>query len=74
MIPGQGHLLPCRVFNKDQRICPVAIVENKKLRHARSVVKARQDLTSHVKIMTNSEKIGYKRQLRLAPTETVTAR
>ena len=60
----QGHLLPYRVFNKDQRISPAAIVENKRLRHALSVVKTQQDRRLAVKVMTNSEKIGYKKQPR----------
>ncbi len=61
-IRWQGHLLPYRVFNKDQRVSPAAIVENKRLRHALSVVKVQQDRRSAVKIMTNSEKIGYKKR------------
>jgi hypothetical protein len=60
----QGYLLPYRVFNKDQRVSPAAIVENKRLRHALSIVKAQQDYRPAAKIMTNSEKIGYKKQLR----------
>jgi transposase len=60
----QGHLLPYRVFNKDQRVSPAAIVENKRLRHALSVVKTQQDRRLAVKVMTNSEKIGYKKQPR----------
>jgi len=60
----QGHLLPYCVFNKDQRISPAAIVENKRLRHALSVVKTQQDWRLAVKVMTNSEKIGYKKQAR----------
>ena len=60
----QGHLLPYRVFNKDQRVSPAAIVENKRLRHALSVVKTQQDRRLAVNVMTNSEKIGYKKQPR----------
>ncbi|HEY6412969.1 MAG TPA: hypothetical protein VIX42_04745 [Edaphobacter sp.] len=60
----QGHLLPYRVFNKDQCVSPSAIVENKRLRHALSVVKTQQDRRLAVKVMTNSEKIGYKKQAR----------
>jgi len=60
----QGHVLPYRVFSKDQRVNPAAIVENKRLRHALSVVKAQQDRSLTVKVMTNSEKVGYKKQPR----------
>ena len=60
----QGHLLPYRVFNKDQRVSPAAIVENKRLRHALSVVKTQQDRRLAVNVMTNNEKIGYKKQPR----------
>jgi len=54
-IRWQGHLLPYRVFNKDQRVNPAAIVENKRLRHALSIA---------INVMTNSEKIGYKKRAR----------
>jgi hypothetical protein len=63
-IRWQGHVLPYSVFNKDQRVTPAAIVENKRLRHALSVVKTQQDRRLAVKVMTNSEKIGYKKQPR----------
>jgi hypothetical protein len=35
----QGHLLPYRAFDKEQRVNPAAIVENKRLGHALAVVK-----------------------------------
>ena|GEM_PF-1510555 len=60
----KGHSLPYRVFNKDQRVSHTAIVENKRLRHALATVKAQQDIKRLPKIMTNSEKIGYKRRPR----------
>lgn len=50
----KGHLLPYRIFDKDQRVRPADIVENKRLRHALSVVKAKQEQMQAVKIMTNS--------------------
>lgn len=60
----QGHILPYRVFNKDQIVRPAAVVENKRLRHALSVVRTKQEQKLAVKIMTNSEKIGYKKRPR----------
>jgi hypothetical protein len=60
----KGHSLPYRVFNKDQRVSHTAIVENKRLRHALATVKAQQDIKRLPKIMTNSEKIGYKKRPR----------
>jgi len=56
----RGHVLPYRVFSKDQRVNHTAIVENKRLGHALALVKAQQDLRLATKIMTNSEKTGYK--------------
>ncbi len=40
----RGHLLPYRVFRKDQRVTHAAVVENKRLGHALAIVKAQQDL------------------------------
>ena len=57
----RGHVLPYRVFSKDQRVSHKAIVENKRLGHALTIVKAQQDLKRETKVMTNSEKTGYKR-------------
>ncbi len=59
------HTLPYRVFNKDQRVSHTAIVENKRLRHALTVIKAKQDLKPATKVMTNSEKDGYKKRPRI---------
>jgi hypothetical protein len=53
---------PYHVFNKDQTVRPAAIVENKRLRHALSIVKAKQDQKIDVKVLTNSEKVGYKKR------------
>jgi hypothetical protein len=61
----QGYVLPFRVFNQDQIVRPAEVVENKRLRHALSVVRAKQEQKLEVKIMTNSEKIGYKKRPRL---------
>ena len=43
----KGHSLPYRIFSKDQRVSHTAIVENKRLRHALTTVKAQQD-TKHL--------------------------
>ena len=58
------HVLPYRVFSKDQRVSHTAIVENKRLGHALALVKAQQDLIRETKVMTNSEKTGYKKDPR----------
>lgn len=55
----RGHVLPYRIFSKDQRVSHTAIVENKRLGHALAIVKAQQDLRLVAKVMTNSEKTGY---------------
>ena len=60
----KGHSLPYRVFSKDQRVSHTAIVENKRLRHALATVKAQQDIKNLPEIMTNSDKIGYKKRPR----------
>ena len=60
----KGVALPYRVFNKDQRVSHAAITENKRLGHALTIVKAQQDLKRETKVMTNSEKTGYKKNPR----------
>ena len=60
----KGVLLPYRVFSKDQRVSHTAVVENKRLSHALTIVKAQQDLKRETKVMTNSEKTGYKKNPR----------
>ena len=60
----KGHSLPYRIFSKDQRVSHTAIVENKRLRHALTTVKAQQDIKHLPKIMTNSDKGGYKKRPR----------
>ncbi len=42
-VRSKGRVLPYRVFDKDQRVSPAAVVENKRLGHALSLIKARQD-------------------------------
>ena len=63
-IRWKGVALPYRVFSKDQRVSHTAIVENKRLGHALALVKAQQDLKLETKVMTNSEKTGYKKRPR----------
>ena len=59
----KGHSLPYRVFDKEQRrVNQSAIVENKRLGHALAIVKAQQDITRTTKVMTNSQKGGYKKR------------
>ena len=58
-VRSKGRVLPYRVFNKDQRVSHTAIVKNKRLGHALSIIKAQQDLKCAPKVMTNSEKGGY---------------
>jgi hypothetical protein len=61
----KGLLLPYRVFSKDQRVSHTAIVENKRLGHALALVKAQQDLRYTTRVMTNSEKTGYRKRTRM---------
>jgi len=61
----KGLLLPYRVFSKDQRVSHTAIVENKRLGHALALVKAQQDLRHTTRVMTNSEKTGYRKRTRM---------
>lgn len=57
-----GIALPYRVFSKDQRVSHTAIVENKRLSHVLATVKAQQDTKYTPKVMTNSEKTGYRKR------------
>jgi hypothetical protein len=58
----KGHSLPYRVFNKDQRVSHTAVIENKRLGHALSLVKAQQNIRQQPKVKTNSEKGGYQKR------------
>ena len=60
----KGQSLPYRVFSKDQRVSHTAIVENKRLGHVLAIVKAQQDTKHETRVMTNSEKLGYKKSPR----------
>ncbi len=61
---SKGRTLPYRVFSKDQRVSHTAIVENKRLSHALTSIKAQQDMKREPKVQTNSEKGGYKKNPR----------
>jgi transposase len=61
----KGVSLPYRVFSKDQRVSHTAIVENKRLGHALALVKSQQDLRHTTRVMTNSEKTGYRKRTRI---------
>ena len=60
----KGMLLPYRVFSKDQRVSHTAIVENKRLGHALTIVRAQQELKLATKVLTNSEKTYYEKNPR----------
>ena len=61
-VRSKGHVLPYRAFDKEQRVNPAAIVENKRLGHALALIKAQQDQRSTPRVQTNSEKNGYTRR------------
>jgi transposase len=63
-VRSKGHLLPYRLFSKDQRVSHTAVVENKRLSHALTIIKAQQEVKREPKVQTNSEKIGYKKRPR----------
>ena len=52
----KGHVLPYRIFDKDQRVNPAAIVENKRLSHALSLIKAQQDTRQAPKVQNQQRK------------------
>jgi hypothetical protein len=64
-VSWKGVSLPYRVFSKDQRVSHTAIVENKRLGHALALIKAKQDLRQTTRVMTNSEKTGYRKRTRM---------
>ena len=63
-VRSKGRSLPYRLFSKDQRVSHTAVVENKRLSHALTIIKAQQDVKREPKVQTNSEKIGYKKNSR----------
>jgi hypothetical protein len=62
----QGLLLPCRAFDKEQRVTHAAIVENKRLGEVLAFIKSQQDRRPP-RLKTNSEKTGYRKTGRKAP-------
>jgi hypothetical protein len=60
----KGISLPYRVFSKDQRVSHTAVVENKRLGHALSLIKAAQEVKRDLRVQTNSEKGGYRKRPR----------
>ncbi|KAB2692587.1 ISNCY family transposase [Ochrobactrum sp. Kaboul] len=56
----KGCSLSYTVFDKDQRVTHAAITENKRLGEVLAYIKERQDRQEQPKVMTNSEKNGYK--------------
>ena|SRR5258708_1539710 len=62
----ESHSLPYRVFSKDQRVSHTAVVENKRLSHALTLIEAQQeqDPKYQPKVKTNSEKDGYQKRAR----------
>lgn len=63
----QGVFLPCRVFDKDQRVDPAAIVENKRLGELLTFIKRQQDERMSPRLLTKSERGGYRRTGRKPP-------
>lgn len=59
-VRAEGHTRPYCVFSKDQHVSRSAIVENKRLTHAISIIKAQQDLRIESKIKTTA-RTGYKK-------------
>jgi hypothetical protein len=63
-VRSKGHSLPYRLFSKDQRVSHTAVVENKRLSHALTIIKKQQEVKREPKVKNNSEKIGYKKRPR----------
>jgi hypothetical protein len=63
----QGLSLSYRVFDKDQRVSQAAIVENKRLGEVLAFIKSQQDRQRPPRLMTNSERIGYRKTGRKPP-------
>jgi hypothetical protein len=70
----KGLSLPYRAFDEDQRVSHAAIVENKRLGEVLAFIKGRQDQQRPPRVMTNSEKGGYRRTGRERPVEEPMAR
>jgi hypothetical protein len=63
----QGLSLPYKVFDKDQRVTHAAIVENKRLGEVLAFIRSQRDVHASVRVMTNSERIGYQKTGRKPP-------
>ena len=61
-VRSNGVVLPYRVFDKEQRVSPAAVVENKRLGHALSRIKTQQNTRFPPIVQTNSEKNGYRKR------------
>src|SRR3712207_5513132 len=57
----RGLPLPYRAFDKDQRVSHAAIVENKRLGEVLAFIKGQQDERPPPRVMSNSEKSGYRK-------------
>ncbi|GEM_PF-2570984 len=56
----KGCSLSYTVFDKYQQVTRAAITENKRLGEVLAYIKERQDRQEQLKVITNSEKNGYK--------------
>jgi hypothetical protein len=56
----KGVSLPYRVFSKDQRVSHTAVVENKRLGHALSLIKAQQQVKHEPKVQTTARSSAIK--------------
>jgi hypothetical protein len=50
------------MFKKEQTVRLAAIIENKRLRYALAIVRGKQEQRQTIKIMANSEKVGYQKR------------
>ena len=63
----RGLPLPCKAFDKDQRVSHAAIVENKRLGEVLAFIKSQQDARPSPRVKTKSETIGYRKTGRKSP-------
>jgi transposase len=63
----RGLPLPYKAFDKDQRVSHAAIVENKRLGEVLAFIKRQQDQQRPPRVMSNSEKNGYRKTGRKPP-------
>jgi hypothetical protein len=63
----QGLPLPYKAFDKDQRVTHAAIVENKRLSEVLAFIKSQQDERRPPRVLSNSEKVGYRKTGRRSP-------